>query len=410
MTRRQHFVVILILGSLSTISPFAIDMYLPGFPAIAKDLNTTIDQVQLSLTSYLIGIAMGQLIYGPLLDRFGRRKPLYVGLTIYILASIGCAMTHSIHALILMRFIQALGGCAGLVAAQALVRDLFPTNRTAQAFSSLTLVVAVSPMIAPTVGGYVTVGFAWQYVFYILAAVTVIIVSAIYFVLPEGRRADATLSLKPKAVAHNFLTVLKQNQFLIYAFAGGVATAAPFAFIAGSSDVFINLYHTSEKEYGWIFTIVASAIIGSTQLNHLLLKRFSSQQIVKVTLIAQNIIGSIIVIGTIYNWYTKETLVAVIFVYLIGQGLMGPNCTALSLAPFTRLTGSAAALAGSIRMSIGGLISASVSLLHDGTALPMVGTMVFCGVAGLTILGIGKGTVRYRARKKQIEQETAVLM
>ena len=207
MTRKQHIVVILILGALSTISPFSIDMYLPGFPAIAKDLNTTIDQVQLSLTSYLVGIALAQLLYGPLLDRFGRRLPLYAGLVVYIIASLGCAMTNSINALIAMRFLQAIGGCAGMVASQALVRDLFPINKTAQAFSSLTLVVAVSPLIAPTIGGYVTVGFGWHYVFIILASVMALIMLCIYFFLPEGRSADASMSLRPQAVMTNFIQI-----------------------------------------------------------------------------------------------------------------------------------------------------------------------------------------------------------
>ncbi|MBA4055470.1 MAG: Bcr/CflA family drug resistance efflux transporter, partial [Marivirga sp.] len=133
MTRKEHFFIILILGALATISPFSIDMYLPGFPAISKDLKTSISQVQLSLTSYFIGIAIGQLLYGPLLDRFGRKIPLYAGLVVYILASIGCAFTLSVDSLIFMRLLQALGGCVGMVAAQALVRDLFPVNKTAQA-------------------------------------------------------------------------------------------------------------------------------------------------------------------------------------------------------------------------------------------------------------------------------------
>jgi DHA1 family bicyclomycin/chloramphenicol resistance-like MFS transporter len=410
MTRKQHFVVILILGALSTISPFSIDMYLPGFPAIAKDLNTTIDQVQLSLTSYLIGIALGQLLYGPLLDRFGRRMPLYAGLVVYIIASLGCAMTNSIDALIAMRFLQAIGGCAGMVASQALVRDLFPINKTAQAFSSLTLVIAVSPLIAPTIGGYVTAGFGWHVVFLILASVMAIIMGCIYFFLPEGRTADASMSLRPQAVLTNFLTVLKQQQFLIYAFAGGIATAAPFAFIAGSSDVFINLYHTSEQEYGWIFTIVASAIIGSTQLNHILLKRYTSQHIIKVTLVVQNLVGIVLVVGTAYGWYDKYELVGMMFLFLIGQGLTGPNGTALALAPFTKLTGSAAAIQGSIRMGVGGLTSAAVSALHNNTPVPMVAMMALCSLVGLFILGIGKGTVRYRARKHEVEEKPSVMM
>src|SRR5215217_5302402 len=162
-------------------------MYLPGFPRIATDLGTTIDQVQLSLTSYLIGICIGQVLYGPLLDRFGRKKPLYAGLALYVLASFGCALTSSVDALIVMRFFQAMGGCVGLVASQALVSDLFAPQKRAEVFSLITLVIAVSPMIAPTIGGYVTATIAWQWIFVILAGIVGVMMLAIYFFLPTGR-------------------------------------------------------------------------------------------------------------------------------------------------------------------------------------------------------------------------------
>lgn len=407
--QRYYFILILILGALATISPFSIDMYLPGFPAIAKDLNTTIDQVQLSLTAYLIGIAIGQLLYGPLLDRFGRKNPLYIGLAIYVLASIACAFTDSISGLILMRFVQALGGCVGIVAAQALVRDLFPVNKTAQAFSLIILVISVSPMIAPTVGGYMTSAFGWHYVFLVLAGITVMIMSAVYFFLPEGKKADPTMSLKPKAVLRNFYTVIREPQFLVYTVAGGLATAAPFAYIAGSADVFMNIYKVSEQFYGWIFAFLAFAMIGSTQLNHILLKKFKSEQIIKVTLMYQSVTGLLLVIGTYYQWYTMYGLIAVMFVFLTGQGLIGPNTSALSLAPFDRNAGSASALSGSWRLGIGGIISAIVSVLHNGTAIPMVGMMAMCSVVSLILLFGGNSVVAYRVRNRK-ETENSVLV
>jgi DHA1 family bicyclomycin/chloramphenicol resistance-like MFS transporter len=382
-------------------------MYLPGFPAIAKDLGTSIDQVQLSLTSYLVGISLGQLLYGPLLDRFGRKYPLYFGLSIYVLASVGCAMVHSVDALILMRFLQAIGGCAGMVAAQALVRDLFPVNQTAQAFSLLTLVVAVSPMVAPTVGGYVATAFGWHAIFIILASITALILLSIYFVLPEGKQPDPAMSLRPGPVLSNFYAVVQQRQFLVYALVGGIASSAPFAYIAGSPDVFMNIYKVSEREYGWIFAILAFAMIGSTQLNHFLLKRFKSEQVIFVTLIYQTLTGLVLVYGTWAGWYGKIELIALMFVFLTGQGLTNPNAAALSLAPFSRLAGSASALMGSLRMGMGGLISAAVSLLHNGTALPMVGMMTLCAVGGLGVLLLGRTRAPYQVREEDLEEEAS---
>jgi len=405
MTGKKLFSLILILGALSTISPFSIDMYLPGFPAIANDLNTTISVVQLSLTSYFIGIAAGQLLYGPLLDRFGRKRPLYAGLIIYIIASLGCAFTHSAEALIGMRFLQAIGGCAGMVAAQALVRDLFPVDKTAQAFSWITLVIAVSPMIAPAVGSYITVAFGWPGVFVLLAVLTLLILAAVHFALPAGRGADKSLSLKPRPVLKNFMTVLKQPQFLLYTLAGGIATAAPFAYIAGSADVFINIYGVSEKEYGWIFTFIAFFIIGSTQMNHFLLRRFTSGQIIRATLIYQAIIGLILIGGSLFFTFGTYQLVALIALFLAGQGLTNPNANALSLAPFSRHVGSAASLAGSFRMGMGGVVSALVSVFHNGTTMPMVGVMVGCTLVGFIILLAGREKIRLS--EAQSSEETA---
>lgn len=410
MSLKQYSFLILILGALATISPFSIDMYLPGFPRIATDLNTTIDKVQLSLTSYLIGISLGQMLYGPLLDRFGRKAPLFGGLILYVIASLGCALTDSVDSLIAMRFLQAMGGCVGLVASQALVSDLFPANKRAEVFSTITLVIAVSPMIAPTVGGYVTAAINWSWIFIILAGIGMLIIAAIYFFLPTGKQPDQSVSLRPKAVINGYATVIKQPQFLIYTLAGGLATAAPFAYIAGSSDVFMNIYHVTEQQYGWIFAFLAFAMIGSTQLNHFLLKKYKSEEIIKVTLLYQSVIGFLLIVGVWNNWYNLYSLIGMMFIFLTGQGLTGPNTSALSLAPFRKHTGSASALMGSWRMGAGAIISAIVSFLHNNTAMPMVGMMAACSIGGLIILFTCSAAVRHRASKANVEEEISVLL
>jgi MFS transporter, DHA1 family, multidrug resistance protein len=406
MTRREYSVVILVLGALCTVSPFAIDMYLPGFPAIAKDLDTSVADVQLSLTAYLIGISVGQLIYGPLLDKYGRKTPLYWGMAIYLIASLLCALTYSVEQLIVMRFFQAVGGCVGLVSAQALVRDIFPVNKTAQAFSLLTLVVAVSPLVAPTVGGYVTSSvFGWHGVFVILAIISVFIILGIYFLLPDGKKPDASLSLRPKAVMNNFIIVLKQPQFLVYMLVGGIATSATFSYIAASADVFITIYKVGEQTYGWIFAFIALAIIGSTQLNHIFLKKFRSEQIVKVALCYQFAVGCVMVAGTWLGLFDALGLVLIMFFFLCGHGLTGPNTSALSLAPFVKHTGSAAALMGGFRMIMGGIVSALVSFTHNNTPLPMIIGMFLCVFAALAVLLVRKLNKLYRARKNRGKEE-----
>src|SRR5690606_23005403 len=230
-TRKKRFLTILMLGLLSAIGPFSIDMYLPGFNSIAADLNTDIEHVQLSLTSFFIGIAIGQMIYGPLLDRFGRKTPLIVGLLIYIAASIGCALVNSADGLIMLRFIQALGSCVGMVASRALVRDYFPASETAKIFSMLMLVIGVSPILAPTMGGYIIDIWGWHYIFVFLTVLTTLILLGVIFILPKSK-PDPTHSLMPIPILKGFMSVFKNRQFLIYSVAGGTASSGLYAYLS----------------------------------------------------------------------------------------------------------------------------------------------------------------------------------
>jgi len=390
MTRKQYVFIILILGALSAISPFSIDMYLPAFPAIARDFGTTVAQIQLSLTSYLVGIAGGQLLYGPLVDKYGRKKPLYFGLTVYVIASILCAYTESADALIWLRFLQALGGCAGMVVAGAFVRDLFPVKDSAKVFSLIILVISVSPMIAPTFGSYISVAFGWQSLFLILAGITLLVMAGIFFVLPEGRKGNATLSLKPKTTILNFRAVFLDRQFLTYALVGALGSASIFAYISGSPDVFMNIYSLNEKEYGWIFGFLAFGVIGASQLNYVLLRHFKSEQIIYAALCYQTLCGLILLVVASAGMPNLYILMAIIFIYLTSIGLTSPNTSALAMAPFSENAGSASALLGFIRMSVGAVASAMVSLLHNATIFPMLIVMAASSIISFLLLFIGK--------------------
>jgi DHA1 family bicyclomycin/chloramphenicol resistance-like MFS transporter len=188
---------------------------------------------------------------------------------------------------------------------------------------------------------------------------------------------------------------------------GGIASSAPFAFISGSPDVFMNIYKVSEQQFGWIFAFLAFAMIGSSQLNHIFLKWFTSQQLIYITLLYQNVIGVILVIGTYFGWYGQYSLILLMFIFLTGQGITSPNASALALAPFSKHAGSASALMGSFRMSIGALVSAAVSIWHDKSALPMVGVMAICAVCGLLVLLIGRRSIQYQVEKRGKDVEEA---
>jgi len=408
--RKNKFLLILILGLLSAIGPFSIDMYLPGFPAIAADLHTTVAHVSLSLSSFFIGISAGQLLYGPLLDRFGRKGPLYTGLSLYLITSLACTFADSANALITFRLLQALGACGGMVASRAMVRDLFPVNEIAKVFSMLMLVIGVSPIIAPTVGGYITAAFGWQYVFVVLTIMTAFILAGVYFVLPESKKPDPAFSLKPKPIIHGFLNVLKQPQFYTYALTGSIATSGLYAYISGSPYVFMEFFKVSEKEYGWIFALVALGLIGSSQINSVLLSTWKSEQIIKAALLFQSITGIFLFAGTLLSWLELHSTIFLIFIFLCCQGFTFPNSSALSLAPFSRNAGTASALLGAIQLGMGTLTSATVSILSNNTALPMTGVMACCALASFSILMIGSKIIYYRASTEEVEEETAEMI
>jgi DHA1 family bicyclomycin/chloramphenicol resistance-like MFS transporter len=402
---QKKFYLILILGLLTAIGPFSIDMYLPAFPDIAVSLNTTIAKVMLSLSSFFVGISAGQLLYGPLLERFGRKKPLYAGLLIYLVASIGCAMASSVNSLIAFRLLQALGGCAGMVTARAIVRDLFDVKENAQIFSTLMLVVAVSPIIAPTLGGFITAEFGWRYVFLILIVLNAGILAGVFFLLPESKEPDPTLSLKPRPVIKNFLSIVRNPQFYTYALTGAVAYAGLSAYISGSPFVFMQLFHVTEKQFGWIFAIIAMGIIGSSQINSFVLKKQTSEQVIKIALRCQSIVGITLAGITFFDLHELFMTIFLIFLFLCCQGFIFPNASALSLAAFGHNAGTASALMGAIQMGIGAFGSATVSLLQNDTARPMAGIMAVCPIIAASIFYFGKRIIIKQPSRTALEEE-----
>ncbi|GAB3426762.1 multidrug effflux MFS transporter [Niabella aquatica] len=410
MKGNNYFFKIFILGLLAAIGPFSIDMYLPGFPDMARDLNTDVSNVSLTLSSFFIGISAGQLLYGPLLDKYGRKKPLYFGLTLYITASLGCALSTSITMLIAFRFFQALGGCAGMVASRAMVRDMFAVKDNAKVFSLLMLVIGVSPLLAPTIGGYVTTATDWRYVFIILLLIVLAMLLLCIYTLPESQKPAEAYSLAPKFILQKFGEVFKQPQFVIYTFTSAFTAAGLYAYVAGSPHVFMEIFKASEKTYGWIFAIVAGSLVLATQINAQILRFTSSEKIIPRAIIIQCGAGLLLAVGFMNDWWNMASSIILCSIFLACQGFTFPNASALALAPFDKNAGSASALIGCIQMAIGTLSSAMVSLFHDHTAAPLGFVMAFCAFTALTILLAGKGIVKYRARKEGVEESSVDML
>jgi DHA1 family bicyclomycin/chloramphenicol resistance-like MFS transporter len=390
MTRQTYISLILILGTLTALVPFTVDMYLPGFPEIAKDLHTTTAEVALSLSSFFIGISAGQLLYGPLLDRFGRKIPLYSGMVLFVISSLCCIWVTNINELIILRFVQAIGGCAAAVTSMTLVRDLFPVKESAKVFSLLMLMVGLSPMLAPTIGSYVTDAFGWHAVFITLAGMGGFVILTVTFFVPDTYVPDTTLSLKPKAILGNFIAVMREPAFYTYAFTGAIAFGGLFAYVASSPLIFREVFLVDTKMYGWIFAFLSIAFIGANQVNMLLLNYYTSEQIVRMALI-----GACTVLVGFLSFTLSGTLelygtIGFLFLYLSFLGLINPNTAALSLAPFSKNAGSASALLGALQMSMGALASIAVSLFTNPSTLPMIIIIGATTFLSLFMLTIGK--------------------
>ena len=396
MTTKKYIKLILILGSLTALGPFSIDMYLPGFSGIAKDLNTTVAKVSMSLSSYFIGISAGQLLYGPLLDRFGRKKPLFIGLMVYILASLGCVYVTDIDSFILLRFIQAIGSCAATVASVAMVRDLFPVKDIPKVFSLLMLVLGLSPMLAPTIGGYVTEDYGWHMVFLILMCMGIAILIASQLGLPNSYKPDTSISLKPKPIISNFLKVLKEPQFYTYAFTGSIAFSGLFTYVAASPIVFMDIYDVDAKTYGWIFAFMSVSFIGSSQLNSLLLKKFSSEQMIFAALITQSVISIVFLVLSLNDLLGLYETIIMLFLFLGCLGISNPNTAGLTMAPFAKNAGSASALMGAIQLGLGALASFAVGIFVIDSVTPMVVIMASTTIIAFIVLNIGKRFIKQK--------------
>ncbi len=378
------------LGILNAVTPFSIDLYLPAFPEIARDLQTTLAQVSFSVSTYFIGYAFGQIFYGPLLDRYGRKPPIYVGLFIYILASIACMFSRSVEQLMLYRFLQALGGCVASVASISMVKDFFAVHEGAKVFSLLMLVLSASPLLAPTIGSFITIAWGWQAVFATLTFMALAIIAMIFFFLPEAHKADRSVDLHPKAIFSSFKIILRVPEFYIYTFAGSFSFAGLFVYVAGSPAIFMDGFQVSPQIYSAIFAFLAVGMIGGSQFNIILMRKFSSQNIFKNALFVQFCIGSIFLLGVWFNIYGLLTTIIFLFAILSCAGITYPNAAALALSPFSQNAGSASALLGFFQLGIGAVISGCIGLFDIKGALPTAAVIFFSSSAALLILKIFK--------------------
>jgi MFS transporter, DHA1 family, multidrug resistance protein len=373
------------LGSLTALGPLSIDMYLPSFQAIARDLTASSAQVQLTLAVFFVALGIGQAFYGPLSDRFGRRRPLCFGLALYVLASAGCALARSIEALVAWRFAQALGGCAGMVIARAVVRDRFDEREAARFFSLLILVTGLAPILAPSIGGQILVFFSWRAIFWTLAGFALVGFITATFVLPESlppeRRTEGGVATALRVYAR----LLRDRAFMRYALSGALVISGMFAYIFGSPFVFMQIYGVRPERFGWIFGAIALGLISASQLNRVVLARVAGARILSHALVVTAAAGVILLVMAWTGVGGLAGLLGPLFVYIASLGFVLPNVIATALGPQGRNAGTASALLGTLQFGAGATVGALLGVLGDGTAVPMAGLIAACGLSALLV-------------------------
>jgi len=375
---------ILILGALSAFGPLAIDFYLPGFPAMALAFGTDEKHIQTTLAAYFLGLSIGQLAYGPVADRFGRRVPLLVGVCLFTLASLACAFAPNLDALIAARFVQALGGCAGMVLSRAIVSDKCDAIASAKVFSQLVLVMGLAPILAPMLGGVLVNVYGWQSIFVALTLFSALCTLAVALGLPES--LPASQPRQPlSGASRQYGRLLKDRVFIGHALTGGIAIAGMFSYIAGSPFVFIKLYGVPAEHYGWLFGSNAAGFILVAQINARLLARrgpaFLLRRAVWVYLASGLTLLAISALQPAKLW----PLLIPLFICIASLGCIIPNASACAMNGQGARAGSASALLGCIQFSVAAGAAALVGVLHDGSAVPMALVISLCGLGAVAM-------------------------
>lgn len=382
-TQKTPWGLMLLLGGLTALGPLAIDMYLPSLPAIGADLRAPSAEIQSTVAAFLAGMAIGQLFYGPASDRFGRKPPILLGLAIFVAASAGCALAASGEMLVALRFVQALGACAGAVVARAVIRDTFDHTETARMLSLMTLIMGLAPIFAPLLGGLLLTVGGWRSLFWVMAGAGALLALAVALRMQESRSAETAAHARAEHPLRAYASLLSQRRLVGYAAAGALNGAVLFTYIGSSPELLIGTYGISPRAFGWVFGINAVAVIGASQLNRRLLRRWTPDAVLgrasQFGVLAALLLAAAAVTGIGERW----SVLPLLFLVLGSYGLMQGNTMAGALSIDPRRAGSISALLGAFAFATGAAGAGLAGALHDGTARPMALVILaaMCGSA-----------------------------
>jgi MFS transporter, DHA1 family, multidrug resistance protein len=381
----------LVLGLLQAIGPFAIDMYLPALPSIGQSLGAGIDAVQASLMIFFIALALGQLFYGPVSDMVGRKLPLYFGLGLFAVASVGCAMATDVRMLIAFRFIQGLGACACFAIPRAVVRDLHTGVDAARLMSLLMLVFSVSPIVAPMAGSFVNQWFGWRGIFWSVAAIAVVGIVMTATVLEETRPPHKRVNSGLRNALAAYAMLLRDGRFIALVAVGAFGVASFHAYLAGSSFALIDHYGLTPRQYSLAFSVNAISFIGAAQFIGRLGARYGLRAVVRYAALGYGLAMGVLLLCYLLGIDRLEVLLVLLFIGYGFLGLIIPSTSVLALDRHGAHAGTASALIGTCQFVFGAIVIALGGLFTDGTAMPMVASIACCALlsVGLAWLTLG---------------------
>ncbi len=373
----------LLLAAIVALGPLSTDMYLPALPRMTEQFGVGVDQMQLTLSLFLAGFAVAQLVYGPLADRFGRKPVLLGGLALFTLASAGCAFAASVEQLILFRFLQALGACAGPVLGRTMVRDIHGPEKAAQVLSLIGTIMAVAPAVAPILGGLLVVWFDWQSIFLCLSGYGLLTLLLFAARVPESMPPEYRSELHPRVILRNYGRLLRNRRYLGFTLCCSFVFAGLFSFISGSSFVLIDYFGVAEQQFGWFFALAVAGYMSGTQIAQRIGPRLGIQVMLARGVSLTAAAGCAMALPSLLDVHHLGWLMAMQCLFMVGVGIVMPQAMAGALAPFAQIAGTASALLGFTQAIISALVGVAVGHLYGDTPVVMTSAIGIMGTLAL---------------------------